>query len=105
MQVNDNLGEAMKAARNNKGITQEKLAEILGKGPRHIMALENEGTHPSYELLCRIIRVLDIPADHIFRPETVTRTMEQEQFVYEFLSCDERKQRIVMEPCGALSGD
>jgi len=94
--IDYNLGEVVKNARNRNKLKQEQLAEELGVGPRHIMAIENEGKLPSYELLYKMIRILNIPADSIFRPETIEHTLEQEQFITEFLSCDEQEQRVVM---------
>ena|GEM_PF-1777865 len=96
--IDYNLGEVVKNVRKINKLTQDQLAEKLGVGSRHIMAIENEGKLPSYELLYKMIRILNIPADSVFRPETVTRTMEQEQFITEFLSSDEQKQRVVV-PC------
>ena len=40
------LGQAIKKARESKGMTREQLAEIIGYAPRHIQAIENEGQHP-----------------------------------------------------------
>jgi transcriptional regulator with XRE-family HTH domain len=96
------LGAVIKNARLNKQLTQEQLAEKVGIGPRHIMAIENEGKHPSYEVLYKLIQILDISADSIFRPKTVNQSIEQEQFIREFLSCSEREQKIVSETMRVL---
>ena len=93
--MNKILGAVIKNARINKKFTQDRLAEIIGVGPRHIMAIENEGKYPSYEILYNLIEALDISADLIFRPETVNQTIEQEQFINEFLACNDREQKIV----------
>jgi transcriptional regulator with XRE-family HTH domain len=65
----NNLGAVIKAARMKKGWTQDTLAETVGVGVRHIMGIENEGNSPSYEVLYKVIRGLNIPADNIFYPE------------------------------------
>ena len=69
--INSNLGEVIKAVCKNKELKQEELAEALGVGLWHIMALENEGKFPSYELLYQLIRFLNIPEDSIFHPEII----------------------------------
>lgn len=51
------LGQAIKNAREAKGITREQLAEILDLAPRHIQSIENEGQHPSFQLFVRLISV------------------------------------------------
>ena len=100
--INKSLGEVIKSARIGKQLTQEQLAEKIGVGPRHLMAIENEGKHPSYEVLYNLIEHLDISADLIFRPKTANRTIEQEQFIHEFLSCSEKEQKIVSETMRVL---
>lgn len=66
MQKADNLGGAIKAARKEKGITQVQLAERLGITLRHLKAIENSGQKPSYDLLARTVRELDISGDIVF---------------------------------------
>jgi transcriptional regulator with XRE-family HTH domain len=62
----DNLGGVVKAARQAKGITQLQLAEYLGITIRHLKAIENSGQKPSYDLLVRTVRELDISGDVVF---------------------------------------
>jgi transcriptional regulator with XRE-family HTH domain len=66
----DRLGSAIKSARQEKQLTQCRLAEQLGITPRYLKAIENSGRKPSYDLLVRIICELDIPADAVFYPES-----------------------------------
>jgi transcriptional regulator with XRE-family HTH domain len=65
----DLLGGVVKSARHTKQLTQCRLAEQLGITSRYLKAIENSGRKPSYDLLVRIIRELDIPADDVFYPE------------------------------------
>jgi transcriptional regulator with XRE-family HTH domain len=62
----DNLGGAIKSARQARGITQSQLAERLGITIRHLKAIENSGQKPSYDLLARTVRELDISGDTVF---------------------------------------
>lgn len=62
----DRLGDAIKAARQERGITQAQLAERLGITLRHLKAIENSGQKPSYGLLARTVRELDISGDTVF---------------------------------------
>lgn len=41
------LGKAIKKAREEKGWTQEYLAQLVDLTPRSIMYIENKGQHPS----------------------------------------------------------
>jgi transcriptional regulator with XRE-family HTH domain len=66
----DQLGGVVKSSRLAKNMTQLQLAERLAITPRYLKVIENSGRKPSYDLLVRIIRELDIPADTVFYPES-----------------------------------
>ena len=48
------FAENLKNLRNNKGITQKKLGEILGLSRNTIAGYENEGKEPKYDILIKI---------------------------------------------------
>jgi transcriptional regulator with XRE-family HTH domain len=91
----DRLGTVIKTARNKKGLTQEMLAEKAGVGLRHIMGIENEGSHPSYEVLYKLIRELHIPTDSIFYPERFSDGSQIEEIIRMLYDCDERSLNII----------
>ena len=95
MRIDNNLGSIVKAARLNKGLTQEVLAEKVGVGLRHIMGIENEGHFPSYEVLYYLIRELNIPADKIFYPEKITDNPQLEYLIHLLEQCDDKNLRAV----------
>ena len=51
------IGQAIKKAREARGMTREQLSEIIGYAPRHIQAIENEGKYPSIELFIQLINL------------------------------------------------
>ena len=63
------LGQAIKNAREVKGMTREQLAEILDLAPRHIQSIENEGQHPSFQLFVRLVTMFDISVDQYIFPD------------------------------------
>ena len=68
-------GQAIKQAREARGMTRERLSEITGYAPRHIQAIENEGQVPSVELLVQRATVFDVSIDeHIFKDGQVTKS-------------------------------
>ena len=87
---NHNLGPVIKKARKKADISQEELAEKLGVGSRHIMAIENEGKTPAFELLCGMIRVLNISADDVFYPEKGHGPQELDYLVRQLYQCNKR---------------
>ena len=67
------IGQAIKKAREAKGMTREQLSGIIGYAPRHIQAIENEGQYPSIELFIQLITMFDISADQYLFPEKTNR--------------------------------
>lgn len=91
----NSLGATIKQARLSANLTQDELAEQIGITGRYIMALENEHKHPSFEVLCKIILTLNIPADNIFYPESQNTENEKEQLIRLLSRCDERDLKII----------
>ena len=63
------IGQALKRAREAKGMTREQLAGIIDKAPRHIQAIENEGQLPSVDLLFQLASMFDISIDQYIFPD------------------------------------
>ena len=63
------IGQAIKKAREARGMTREQLAGIIGYAPRHIQPIENEGQHPSIELFIQLITMFDVSVDEYIFPE------------------------------------
>ena len=64
------FGQAVKEAREDKGLSREKLAEMLDLSPRHTQYIETRGQHPSLQKFYEIVRLFDISADQFLFPGT-----------------------------------
>lgn len=62
------IGQAIKKAREAKGMTREQLSGIIGYAPRHIQSIENEGQYPSIELFMWLITMFDVSVDEYIFP-------------------------------------
>ena len=60
------LGERLKYFRNKSGITQIKLAELIGKSKNHITQIERGLSLPSVPMLYDISQILRVPMDCFF---------------------------------------
>jgi len=60
------LGSAIKKARLDKKLTQEKLAELICITPMHIKQLESERRKPSVDVLYKLVSALDLSLDSLF---------------------------------------
>lgn len=63
------IGQAIKKAREARGMTREELSGIIGYAPRHIQAIENEGKYPSIELFIQLIQMFDVSVDEYIFPD------------------------------------
>lgn len=90
------LGKAIKNAREAKGLTREELAEQLNYDARHIQAIENEGQHPSLELLIQIALMFDISIDqYVFTSRTAAKTTLHRQIDSILNSLDDKDLSVV----------
>ena len=64
------LANAVREARTELGLSQEKLAEILDLDQRTILNIEAGRGNPKFERLYPLITYLKIPADRIFYPDS-----------------------------------
>lgn len=58
----------LKKERKSRKITQEQLAEDIGRSVRNTRYIENGTTKPSYETLQRICRVLELTVESVCTP-------------------------------------
>lgn len=91
------LGQAIKKAREARGITREQLAEMLDYAPRHIQSIENEGQHPSLQLFIQLITMFGISVDQFFFSEDDTKANLQRQRMDGTLSLLNEKELTVVE--------
>lgn len=69
------LGKAIKAARLAAGMTRDQLGEKLNLAPRYLLSIENEGQHPSLQVLYELVTLFNISVDEYFfekQPERST---------------------------------
>ena len=64
------FGQAVKEARETKGLSREQLAEILDRSTRHTQYIETRGQHPSLQKFYEIVTIFNISVDNIFFPDT-----------------------------------
>ena len=91
----DRLGDVIKTARQKANITVEALAEKVDKTERYIYRIENEGKKPSFDVLFKLIRELNISPDSIFYPEKPSKDSETENLVRMLCNCDARSLAII----------
>ncbi len=66
------IGKRIAELRNKRGLTQEKLAEMVNYSANHIAKLESARTNPSFDLLVNISKALDIEVKDLFNFDTIS---------------------------------
>ena len=66
------IGKRIAEIRNKRGLTQEKLAEMVNQSANHIAKLESARTNPSFDLLVNISKALDIEVKDLFNFDNIS---------------------------------
>jgi transcriptional regulator with XRE-family HTH domain len=90
-----NLSIMVKAARKEKGWTQEYLAERVGKSLRHISGIENDSKSPSFEVLFALVMELNLNPEKIFYPEIKADSPERDSLTRLLRRCSDGDIRVV----------
>jgi transcriptional regulator with XRE-family HTH domain len=91
------IGQAIKAARENNGLTREQLAEKLDLAPRYIMSVENQGQHPSFQVFYELITMFDISVDQYLLPEKPVKRSTRRRQLDALLDSLSEKDLIILE--------
>ena len=96
------MGGIIRTAREVKGMTQAALSKSTNIAARTIMDIENDKRHPTYEVFFKIVRALDLSADHIFWPDKAKYTPEQEQLIKAVSALSDSDRAIFMDVAWAF---
>lgn len=90
------IGQAIKKAREARGMTREQLSGIIGYAPRHIQAIENEGNYPSIELFIQLIQMFDVSFDeYIFPDKEVKKSSVRRRLDAQLDKLDDKELSII----------
>lgn len=90
------IGQAIKKAREARGMTREELSGIIGYAPRHIQAIENEGKYPSIELFIQLITMFDVSVDeYIFPNKEVKKSSVRRRLDAQLDNLDDRELSVI----------
>ncbi len=65
------IGLAIKAERKKAGLTREQLAETIHVSTRYLIAIENDGQAPSFQVLYMLVRTLNISIDQYIHEDSL----------------------------------
>lgn len=85
------LASAVREARTELGLSQERLAEILNLDQRTILNIEAGRGNPKFEKLYPLITYLKIPANKIFYPNSETHSPKLQSLLTLLGNCTEQE--------------
>jgi len=97
------LGAAIKNARLENNLTQERLAEIINITPVHIKQLESGSRKPSIDVLYRLARALNFSIDAIFFPEKADDRDLQHKVERRLSNCSTHELQVIYATITALT--
>ena len=90
------IGQAIKKAREARGMTREQLSGIIGFAPRHLQAIENEGQYPSIVLFIQLITMFDVSVDeYIFPNKEVKKSSVRRRLDARLDELDDRELSVI----------
>lgn len=90
------LGERLKKARKDRGLTQEQLVERAGLSARHIAKIEKGDVNPSFEVLSTLVKTLGVSFDAIFDPASEQVEAEIQEVAGLYRACPEQERRLML---------
>jgi transcriptional regulator with XRE-family HTH domain len=95
------FGTLLKSYRKEKGLNQEQFAEKIGIAVQTLSGIENGHRFPSYSVLVKIAKVLDIPVYNLFifdNPKWTAEDPELQQVLYRaFKDLDYDKRKMALK--------
>ena len=91
------LGREIKHKREEKGWTQEYLAQLVDRTPRSIMYMENRGHKSSLNVFYQLVTLLEISVDQFFFPDKLNGESTCRKQIDVMLNTMDEKELTVMK--------
>lgn len=95
-EMKQNLAKAVRKARTELGLSQERLAEILNLDQRTILNIEAGRGNPKFEKLYPIVTYLKIPTDQIFYPNSEVLAPNREMLLTLIKNCTDQEAKDLL---------
>lgn len=96
------LGNAIRAARMGKGLSQEQLAEMVNITPTHLKHIESEHRKPSVDVLWKLATILNLSLDCLLFPSGPNRNWEYEKAKLLLDKCSKKQLKVIIATLEAL---
>lgn len=97
------LGQCIKEAREQCGLTQQELADQTGRELRHLQDIEKGRKNPSFDILASYIKRLGISANELFYPDSSEQEQQVQHFMGKFLACTNEERQIILKTLDCMA--
>ena len=92
------IGKRIKQRRTEKGITQERLSEMIGVGASHMSHMESGKTVPSMEVFITLCNALECSEDELLCREITAAQPIMKNWLTELVAdCDDTETKILTD--------
>lgn len=97
------IGTRIRAARLNRKMTQERLADAVGVGVTHISHIETGNSVPSLQVFVDILNALDCSADQLLCLELEQAQPQFDAWIKDvFADCTDKERKLIVDTVLAL---
>ena len=97
------MGQRIKEAREECGLTQQELAEQTGRGLRHLQDIEKGRKNPSFDILASYINRLGIAPNELFYADVPAVEKEVQHLMGKLLACTEDERAILLKTLDCMA--
>lgn len=83
-------------------MSQEALAEKIGVCKRTIIDIEKNTGNPKFEILCMLVRELDLPLYQVFYPEISENLEAKNVLLKELSDCSDYEMKVILSVVKSL---
>ncbi len=94
---NPQIGDIIRSARVSLGLSQSELGQKCGVSKHTVGAWEIDRSLPSFDVLRKLCRALEISSDRLVNPVLTTYTLREEQSISVFKALDEYEQEVALK--------
>lgn len=96
------LGTHLKKSREDRNLTQERLADLSGVAVRTISKIECGKMNPSFEILYILVSHLGMSFDSLFAPTDSQSDTDIQEIALLYRNCSRQGQRLILASTRAL---
>lgn len=99
------LGQRLRAARKDAGLTQEQLSDLCHVSVKHIAGIEKAEKNPSFEILLALSKVLKLSLDSLISADMSEDEEACKQLAASYLSCPPSVRRTLLNATRTLADE